>query len=76
MLLSTSSPVPYPPSGIAVANHIGRPGTIPSGTFVAYGRICSSGWRGAQPAMPANASDAPMTFRNERRVTGSITTSV
>ena len=71
MWLSTSSPVATPPSGIAVAKYSGSPGTISSGACT-YGKTFSVGWR-VQALTPASASDAPISFRNVRRSTGSRT---
>ena len=39
------------------------------------GRSVSGGWR-VQPAMPASASEAPISFRNVRRSTGSAIASI
>src|SRR5688572_9397068 len=61
--------MPLPANGIAVAKNNGRPGTSSSGCRT-YGTSSSSGWR-VQALTPASASDAPISFRNPRRPTGS-----
>ena len=66
MWLSTSTPVPKPSNGTAVAKKSGLPGTIDSGCST-YGTI-DSGGSTAQPATPESASEAPMRRRNWRRL--------
>ena len=72
--LSTSSPAATPPSVIAVAKNSGLPGTRSSG-WRTYGTIFSGGCR-VHAVTPASATDAPISFRNVRRATGSVIASI
>ena len=69
-----AGPVATPPSVIAVAKKSGLPGMSSSGCRT-YGTIFSAGCR-VQAVKPASASDAPISFRNVRRATGSVIASI
>ena len=62
--------MPIPPSEVAEAKYCGLPGMTFSGART-WGTIFSLGWI-VQPESPPSASDALMSLRKFRRLTGSF----